>query len=118
MSLDTIISSHIESDEAEDNRNDTDLMPGDVGISANLGNTAGGDVTNSGSSEIGQQLSDDRSQHHVETEEPTVRSRFPQAQGTGITEEDSSLLIRLILPNNSTLSVDVQLSTTLGELRM
>ena len=47
--------------------------------------------------------------------EDTVRARYPQRQSDE--GEEESLSIRLILPNNSTLTVNAQRSTTLGELR-
>lgn len=98
------------------------MEPGGVSISANQDSPIAGDgEASTGSSETchpGQEIPDYQAHHNVEeTEEPTVRSRFPQAQGTGITEEDSSLQIRIILPNNSTLSVDVQFSNTLGDIK-
>ena len=58
--------------------------------------------------------------HHQQNEEATLRSRFPSTQEAGNREADESersLSIRLILPNNSTLPVNVQLSMTLGEMR-
>jgi hypothetical protein len=48
--------------------------------------------------------------------ETTVRARFPQPHSDE-GEGDESLSIRLILPNNSTINVNAQHSTTLGDLR-
>ena len=58
--------------------------------------------------------------HHQQNEESTLRSRFPSTQETRSSEADESerlVPIRLILPNNSALPVNVQLSATLGEMR-
>lgn len=62
----------------------------------------------------------DEFDHLQQSEESTLRSRFPSTQGVRsneANENEHSVSIRLILPNNSTLPVDVQLSTTLGEMR-
>jgi hypothetical protein len=62
----------------------------------------------------------DEFDQHQQSEESTVRSRFPSTQEARNSEEDEtrhSMSIRLILPNNSILPVNVQLSTTLGEIR-
>lgn len=57
-------------------------------------------------------LSSDQPHEHND-ERSTIRARFPQSHGN----TDESLSIRLILPNNTTLSVNVLHSTTLGEMR-
>ncbi|CAI7988628.1 hypothetical protein GBAR_LOCUS24, partial [Geodia barretti] len=64
---------------------------------------------------VGEELSSDppRQQQSGET---TVRARFPQPQSDE-GEGDESLCIRLILPNNSTININAQRSTTLGDLR-
>ena len=51
--------------------------------------------------------------HEPSDEGSTVRARFPQSQE----DADESLSIRLILPNNATLPVNIQHNVTLGEIR-
>ena len=62
-------------------------------------------------------LQSDNHSHEEQSEYSTLRSRFPQTQGARTTDNEDSLSIRLILPSSSTLQVNIQLSTTLGEMR-
>ena len=64
---------------------------------------------------VGEELSSDPAGQQ-QSGETTVRARFPQPQSDE-GEGDESLCIRLILPNNSTININAQRSTTLGDLR-
>ena len=104
--------------EQDDIPADTNLDRQPFGTRANNDNQISDETSESTRDQ--SRLQSDNHSHEEQSEESTLRSRFPQTQGARTTEEDNnegSLSIRLILPNSSTLQVNIQLSTTLGEIR-